>query len=235
MFEQIVAVEVLLSEFARARGIGLRPPIPIEDIVEKHLKLRVEFDNLHALLGVPRQGLGIDPDIFDAIWFESGTIVIDESLDPEAHPEYEGRYRFTVAHEGGGDCRIHRPLVCATARRPAKSRFWAFFAAHRPQRRSLIGMRIEGRGSAHDILVVRTAASPDDRGAVAGPKAAVAGPAAMLFPTPGGVQLLARILSRAERASDGANKRPIRTRTGPSRGASRNSNGSLSMGADMIF
>jgi hypothetical protein len=34
-------------------------PIPIEDIIEKHLKLRVEFDDLHGLLGVPR-GLGIE-------------------------------------------------------------------------------------------------------------------------------------------------------------------------------
>jgi hypothetical protein len=48
-------------------------PIPIEDIVEKHLKLRVEFDDLHGLLGVPR-GLGIEPDIFGAIWLEDRAI-----------------------------------------------------------------------------------------------------------------------------------------------------------------
>jgi hypothetical protein len=106
--------EALLSEFSLARGVEVRPPIPIEDIVEKHLRLCVEFDNLHARLGVPRQGLGIDPNIFGAIWFESGTIVIDESLDPEVHPEYEGRYRFTLAHEGGGHWRLHRPLACPT-------------------------------------------------------------------------------------------------------------------------
>ncbi len=106
--------EALLGEFAQARGIELRPPIPIEDIVEKHLKLCVEFDDLHRLLGVPRNGLGLDPDIFGAIWFESRRIVIDESLDPEARPEYEGRYRFTLAHEGGGHWRLHRPLVCPT-------------------------------------------------------------------------------------------------------------------------
>ena len=28
----------LLAEYAQARGIPIRPPIPIEDIVEKHLK-----------------------------------------------------------------------------------------------------------------------------------------------------------------------------------------------------
>jgi Zn-dependent peptidase ImmA (M78 family) len=106
--------EALLGEFAHARGIELRPPIPIEDIVEKHLKLRVEFDDLHERLGVPRSGFGLDPDIFGAIWLESGQIVIDECLDPEERPEREGRYRFTLAHEGGGHWRLHRPLVRPT-------------------------------------------------------------------------------------------------------------------------
>ncbi len=106
--------ETLLGEFAHARGIEVRPPIPIEDIVEKHLKLRVEFDDLHGVLGVPRSGFGLDPDMFGAIWLEAGRIVIDESLDPEERPEREGRYRFTLAHEGGGHWRLHRPLVRPT-------------------------------------------------------------------------------------------------------------------------
>lgn len=106
--------EALIGEFAHARGIEVRPPIPIEDIVEKHLKLRVEFDDLHRVLGVPRSGFGLDPDIFGAIWLEYGSIVIDESLDPEERPEREGRYRFTLAHEGGGHWRLHRPLVRPT-------------------------------------------------------------------------------------------------------------------------
>lgn len=106
--------EALLGEFAHARGVEIRAPIPIEDIVEKHLKLRVEFDDLHERLGVPRSGIGLDPDIFGAIWLESGHIVIDECLDPEERPEREGRYRFTLAHEGGGHWRLHRPLVRPT-------------------------------------------------------------------------------------------------------------------------
>jgi Zn-dependent peptidase ImmA (M78 family) len=106
--------EALIAEYAHARRIEVRPPIPIEDIVEKHLKLHIEFDDLHGLLGVPRSGFGQDPDIFGAIWLESGRIVIDESLDPEERPEREGRYRFTLAHEGGGHWRLHRPLVRPT-------------------------------------------------------------------------------------------------------------------------
>jgi hypothetical protein len=80
--------EALLAQFAHARGLAIQAPIPIEDIVEKHLKLHVEFDDLHRLLGVPR---GTEPDIFGAIWLETGEIVIDESLDPEVRPAIEGR------------------------------------------------------------------------------------------------------------------------------------------------
>jgi hypothetical protein len=105
--------EALLAQFAHARGVEVKAPVPIEDIVEKHLKLRVEFDDLHRLLGIPRGGLGLEPDIFGAIWLETGEIVIDESLDPEERPAMEGRYHFTLGHEGGGHWRLHRPLVQA--------------------------------------------------------------------------------------------------------------------------
>ena len=37
--------------------------------------------------------------------------MIDESLDPEVRPAMEGRYRFTLAHEGGGHWQLHRGLV----------------------------------------------------------------------------------------------------------------------------
>jgi len=33
--------EALLAEISHARSVKLEPPIPIEDIVEKHLKLRI--------------------------------------------------------------------------------------------------------------------------------------------------------------------------------------------------
>ena len=100
----------LLAEYAQARSVVIAPPIPIEDIVEKHLKLGIEFDDMHRLFGVPRSGLGLDPDILGAIWFDDRRIVIDESLDPEENPSKEGRYRFTLAHEGGGHWRLHRHL-----------------------------------------------------------------------------------------------------------------------------
>jgi hypothetical protein len=51
--------EALLAEYAHSRSVTLEPPIPIEDLVEKHLKLRIEFDDLHKVLGVPQVG----PDV----------------------------------------------------------------------------------------------------------------------------------------------------------------------------
>jgi Zn-dependent peptidase ImmA (M78 family) len=99
----------LLAEYAQARGVIIAPPIPIEDIVEKYLKLGIEFDDTHRRFGVPRES-GQDPDILGAIFFDTKRIVIDESLDPEENPAKEGRYRFTLAHEGGGHWRLHRHL-----------------------------------------------------------------------------------------------------------------------------
>ena len=106
--------EALLAQYAHAKNVEIKPPIPIDDIVEKHLKLHVEFNDLHRLLEIPLSGFGSEPDIFGAIWLETGEIVIDESLDPEERPSIEGRYRFTLAHEGGGHWRLHRRLVQAT-------------------------------------------------------------------------------------------------------------------------
>jgi hypothetical protein len=107
----------LLAEFEHARGVTITPPIPIDDIVEKHLKLQIEFDDTHEMFGVPRRP-GQDADILGAIFFDDARIVIDESLDPEENPAKEGRYRFTLAHEGGGHWRLHRRLF---AKNPAQT------------------------------------------------------------------------------------------------------------------
>ena len=98
--------DTLLAEYARARGVVIAPPIPIEDILEKHLKLGIEFDDTHRIFGIPRAVTA--PDILGAIFFNEERIVIDESLDPVEYPGMEGRYRFTLAHEGGGHWRLHR-------------------------------------------------------------------------------------------------------------------------------
>lgn len=86
----------LLAEYEQARGVIITRQVPIENIVEKHLKLGIEFDDMHRLLNHPRSGLGRDPDILGAMFFDERRIVIDESLDPEGNPSMEGRYRFTL-------------------------------------------------------------------------------------------------------------------------------------------
>lgn len=98
--------EDLLAEYADARNITVTPPIPIEDIVEGYLKLTIDFDDLHAMLGIPMQNN--EPDVFGALWVDRREVFINQSLDPEERPSMEGRYRFTLAHEGGGHWRLHR-------------------------------------------------------------------------------------------------------------------------------
>jgi Zn-dependent peptidase ImmA (M78 family) len=97
-----------LADFAQAHGVAVEPPIPIDDIVEKYLKLRFEFDDLARLFGIPR-----DPergaDILGAIFFDEHRIVIDESLDPYENSFKEPEFRFTLAHECA-HYRLHRPL-----------------------------------------------------------------------------------------------------------------------------
>ena len=107
-----------LAEYAHARGVVIEPPIPIDDIVEKHLKIGIEFDDMHRLFGVPRSGIGFDPDILGAIFFEQKRIVIDESLDPDANPAKEGRYRYTLAHEVGGTGACIAICSARTRRKP---------------------------------------------------------------------------------------------------------------------
>jgi hypothetical protein len=101
--------EELLEEYSRARRVTVRAPIPIDDIIEKYLKLKIDLGDLHARLGMARPSS--EPDILGAIWIRERSIFIDEWLDPEEHPEKEGRYRFTLGHEGGGHWRLHRFLV----------------------------------------------------------------------------------------------------------------------------
>jgi hypothetical protein len=101
--------QALLAEFARARGVTIEPPIPIEDIIEKHLKIGIEFDDMHRLFNVPCRPLVFEPDILGANYLGQRRIVVDESLDPVNSPAKEGRYRSALAHEVGHE-RLHRSL-----------------------------------------------------------------------------------------------------------------------------
>lgn len=81
------------------QGKSIVVPIPIDEVVEFQCKLTIGFDNL-------RERLGVD-DVLGATYMERREMLIDESLDPADHPEREGRYHFTLAHETG-HWQLHR-------------------------------------------------------------------------------------------------------------------------------
>jgi Zn-dependent peptidase ImmA (M78 family) len=64
-------------------------PVPVEAILEQHLRIRMEFDDLERLLGVP--------DVLGATWIEDNLMIFDERLLDGV----EGRLVFTYAHEIG--------------------------------------------------------------------------------------------------------------------------------------
>jgi hypothetical protein len=98
----------LLAEFNMRRGLRLAAPTPVEDLLEHHLKLSLDFDDLHARLGVPRSNN--ETEVFGALWADSREVFIDQSLDPIEHPEMEPRYRFTLGHEIG-HWRLHKEYL----------------------------------------------------------------------------------------------------------------------------
>ena len=97
----------LLAEYEQARGVQIDPPVPDRGHRREAPEARSRVRR-HAPT-VRRSALrhsGLEPDILGAMFFDERRIVIDESLDPEENPSEEGRYRFTLAHEGGdiGGC-----------------------------------------------------------------------------------------------------------------------------------
>jgi len=89
---------VLLDEWRQKQG-DVSLPIPLDDLVELHLGLTYEVEDLQSRFGTA--------DILGAIWFNDGSIRINSSLDPHHHPAMLGRFNFTLAHEIG-HWRLHR-------------------------------------------------------------------------------------------------------------------------------
>ena len=84
---------VLIADYERRYGLTVRPPIPVEEILEAHLGLTYDFDDLPKLVN--------EPDALGGLWFRSREVKFDQSLDPTVFPSKLGRYRFTVGHETG--------------------------------------------------------------------------------------------------------------------------------------
>ena len=92
----------LLETYFHELGRLIQIPIPAEDILELHLGLSLDFDDLQAVLGIP--------DVLGALWADRREVFIDQSLEPEEHPHMEGRYHFSVGHEIG-HWRLHRQYL----------------------------------------------------------------------------------------------------------------------------
>ncbi len=89
----------LLEDFSDKFSRLTKPPVPVDEIAELHLQLILVFKDMKEIFPFA--------DIHGAIWFDSGLIGIDSSLDPGVNPLMLGRYRFTLAHEIG-HWRLHR-------------------------------------------------------------------------------------------------------------------------------
>ncbi len=100
------AANDVLARWSAERKWVPAPPVPVDEIIELQLELRVDSEDLRGKLGLP--------DVLGAIFFRSKSIQIDDSLDIEAHPHLLGRYRWTLAHEGGHWV-LHRELLTPPA------------------------------------------------------------------------------------------------------------------------
>ncbi len=94
--------DALLAAFGAAHGKVTTPPIPVEDILECHLRISLGFADLQQRFD--------STDVLGAIWIARREVLIDERLDPVEHVGTEGRYRFTLAHEIG-HWELHRDLL----------------------------------------------------------------------------------------------------------------------------
>ncbi len=101
LHEKVIEAEAkfLLEEYAIEKKWEKAAPVPIDDIIEFHLKLQFGIEDLQAILGVP--------DVLGAIWFDEKRVSVDVRLDPSSNPRQLGRYRFTLGHEAG-HWRLHR-------------------------------------------------------------------------------------------------------------------------------
>jgi hypothetical protein len=94
------SANTLLARYSRAEAIQVRPPIDLDDLLV-HLGLRLDLDDLEAMLGIL--------DVLGALWINERRIYIDQTLDPDERPGASGRFRFTLAHEIG-HWGLHRSL-----------------------------------------------------------------------------------------------------------------------------
>ena len=95
----------LVEIFQALAGYKVKPPIPVEDIIERSLGLRLLYEDLEKVLG--------SNDVLGATFVESRVISVNERLFEHSS---EGRLVFTCAHEVGHWV-LHRRYVDVQGRR----------------------------------------------------------------------------------------------------------------------
>lgn len=98
--------DLLLDEYALKFAAVTAPPVPVDEIVETHLKLTLVYLDMKSLFPFG--------DVHGAMWFQRAQIGIEQSLDPYRNPSRLGRYHFTLAHEVG-HWRLHRQHFMANS------------------------------------------------------------------------------------------------------------------------
>jgi len=98
----------LMEDFQVIAGYRVRPPMPVEDIIERSLGLRLLYEDLEKVLG--------SDDVLGATYVGSRVICVNERLFEHSS---EGRLVFTCAHEVGHWV-LHRRYVDVQGRRNSK-------------------------------------------------------------------------------------------------------------------
>lgn len=80
----------LLADYEHVTGIPVTPPIPVDDIIERYLELKLQTVDFEGALGMK--------NVLGATYVKARLICVDENLIISGS---EGRLYFTCAHEVG--------------------------------------------------------------------------------------------------------------------------------------
>lgn len=97
---------MLLKSFEAKYGTIQTPATPLDEIIENHLGLGFEISDLGH------------PAILGQLDIKQNLIRINTLLDPHHDRRKEGRYNYTLAHEGGHQV-LHRPYAEALMDAPS--------------------------------------------------------------------------------------------------------------------
>lgn len=93
------ATSLLIDHYESAVNTTLAPPIPVEDLIERGLNLRLGFHDLKSRLNLS--------DVLGATFVEKRLLCVDASLVAN---KSKGRMFFTLAHEAG-HWMLHRTYI----------------------------------------------------------------------------------------------------------------------------